>query len=74
MGPLISVVIPNYNHAPYLKQRIDSVLNQTWEDFELIILDDHSIDDSREIIELYRGHAKVENIVLFTNIFFSWSN
>lgn len=50
---LVSVIIPNYNHSQFLKQRIDSVLNQTFTDFELIILDDCSNDDSRTIIERY---------------------
>lgn len=57
--PLVSVIIPNYNHAPYLKQRIDSVLEQTFQDFEVIILDDCSTDNSKEIIESYRSHPKV---------------
>ncbi len=61
--PLVSVIIPNYNHAKYLKQRIDSVLNQTFQDFEVIILDDCSTDDSREVIEQYRNHPKISNIV-----------
>lgn len=61
--PLLSVVIPNYNHAPYLQQRIDSVLNQTFQDFEVIILDDCSPDNSKEIIEFYRGHEKVKKII-----------
>ncbi len=60
--PKVSVIIPNYNHAPYLEQRIDSVLNQTFQDFELIILDDNSIDESKVIIEQYRNHPKVLNI------------
>lgn len=60
---LVSVIIPNYNHALYLKQRIDSVLNQTFQDFEVIILDDCSTDDSREIIEQYRGNAKISQII-----------
>ena len=51
--PKVSVIIPNYNHAKYLKQRIDSVLNQTFQDTEVIILDDCSTDNSREIIETY---------------------
>lgn len=38
MSPLVSVIIPSYNHEKFLKERIDSVLNQTFQDFELIIL------------------------------------
>jgi glycosyltransferase involved in cell wall biosynthesis len=50
---LVSVIIPGYNHAQYLRQRIDSVLNQSYRYFELIILDDCSTDESREIIDEY---------------------
>lgn len=53
-NPLISVIIPNYNHARYLPERIDSVLGQTCRNMEVIILDDCSTDDSREVIERYR--------------------
>lgn len=49
----ISVIIPNYNHAAYLRKRIDSVLNQTLQPTEIIILDDCSTDNSVEIIEEY---------------------
>ena len=60
--PLVSVIIPNYNHAPYLKERIDSVLNQSYRNFEVILLDDCSSDNSREIIDSYRGHEKISHI------------
>lgn len=60
--PLVSIIIPNYNHAPFLKERIDSVLNQTYRNFEVILLDDYSSDNSREIIESYRGHVKIRHI------------
>lgn len=61
--PKVSVIIPNYNHSSYLKERIDSILNQTFQNFEVIILDDCSTDNSKEIIELYRDHTKVSHIV-----------
>ncbi|MFD1466660.1 glycosyltransferase family 2 protein [Hymenobacter caeli] len=51
--PKVSVIIPNYNHAKYLVQRIESVLTQTLRDTEVVILDDCSPDNSREIIERY---------------------
>ena len=51
--PLVSVVVPNYNHEKYLPQRIESILNQTFTDFELIILDDCSADNSLEVIGKY---------------------
>lgn len=61
--PLITVIIPNYNHANFLHRRIESVLLQTWNDFDVIILDDCSTDDSKTIIEQYRNHPKVKAIV-----------
>ncbi|MFI3306313.1 MAG: glycosyltransferase [Rikenellaceae bacterium] len=64
--PKVSVVLPNYNHSLYLRERIDSILNQTYQDFELIILDDKSPDNSVEIIESYRNHEKVSHIVINT--------
>jgi glycosyltransferase involved in cell wall biosynthesis len=60
--PLVSVIIPNYNHARFLEKRIQSVLDQTFQDFDLIILDDASTDNSREIIERYRSHPKIVHI------------
>ena len=62
--PKVSVVIPNYNHARYLEQRIESVLEQSFIDFEVIILDDHSTDNSREIIDKYAAHAKVAAVII----------
>lgn len=59
----VSVIIPNYNHAAYLKKRIDSVLNQTRTDFEVLILDDNSQDNSKDIIESYSNHPKVSCIL-----------
>lgn len=51
--PAVSVIVPNYNHARFLRQRIDTILAQTYRDFELILLDDCSTDDSRPILRDY---------------------
>ncbi len=59
----VSVIIPNYNHGKYLTQRIESVLNQTYSQFEVIIFDDCSTDNSREIIERYRSNPKISHII-----------
>lgn len=61
--PLVSVIIPNYNHAIFLKERIESVLNQSYQDFEIIILDDVSTDNSKEIIMRYEENPHVSHIV-----------
>lgn len=59
----VSVIVPNYNHAKFLTQRMETILAQTFRDFEVIILDDNSTDNSRELIEQYRGHEKVSYII-----------
>ena len=61
--PTVSVIVPNYNHAPFLEQRLESILNQSFQDFELILIDDASTDTSRDIIEHYRGNPHVSHIV-----------
>lgn len=57
--PSVSVVVPNYNHARFLRQRIDAILGQTLQDFELILLDDCSTDESREILRSYGSDSRV---------------
>lgn len=62
--PLVSVVVPNYNHARYLEQRLDSVFNQTYQNFEVIVLDDCSTDNSLEIIEQYKDNPHLSKVVV----------
>lgn len=51
--PSVSVIIPGYNHAEYLQERIDSVLKQDYQSFEVILLDDCSSDGSAEVMKGY---------------------
>ncbi|MCB0455996.1 MAG: glycosyltransferase family 2 protein, partial [Aequorivita sp.] len=67
MGPKVSVIIPNYNHAAFLEQRLQTVLQQTFQDFEVILLDDASTDGSQEILESYRNHPKVAHLIINSN-------
>jgi lipopolysaccharide biosynthesis protein/glycosyltransferase involved in cell wall biosynthesis len=60
--PGVTVIVPNYNHAQYLPQRLDSIFDQTYQDFEVILLDDGSSDNSLEILEKYVHRAGVQMI------------
>lgn len=51
--PSVSVCMPMYNASPYLRECVDSILSQSFEDFELLIVDDGSTDDSVEIVRSY---------------------
>ena len=51
--PLVSIIMPNFNNEKYLGQAIDSVLNQTLTNFELIVIDDGSTDGSLDILKSY---------------------
>lgn len=58
-SPLVSVYITNYNYERFIEQSIQSVLQQSLNDWELIIIDDGSTDNSKEIIERYREDERV---------------
>lgn len=58
MAPKISIVIPVYNSAKYLRECLDSICNQSFEDWEIIAIDDGSRDESAAILDEYAGHDK----------------
>ena len=53
MNPLVTVLMPVYNGEKYLREAIKSILNQTFRDFEFLIIDDGSTDKSAEIIKSF---------------------
>lgn len=75
-GCLVSIVIPNYNYANYLQERFQSILNQTYRNYEIIFLDDASTDDSANMVKEQFGqfitHFEV-NTINTGNPFTQWN-
>ena len=65
MAPIFSVIIPTFNRAYCIKRTIDSVLNQSFKDFDIFVIDNNSIDNTEEIINSYNNprinFQKIEN-------------
>ena len=64
--PQVTVILPTWNRAKWLKTSVESVLSQTFQDFELIVVDDASTDSTVEILESYSG--KIRSIFLSENL------
>lgn len=62
VNPLVTVIVPNYNHARFLNQRLDSIFNQTYNNFEVILLDDLSQDNSIEVLDSYKDSRIIHRI------------
>jgi glycosyltransferase involved in cell wall biosynthesis len=61
MNPLVSIVIPCYNSQDFVKQAIDSALNQTYQNTEVIVINDGSTDDSLNIIKSFGDRIRIES-------------
>lgn len=68
VSPALSVVMPVYNAAPHLREAIDSVLAQTFTDFELLLLDDGSSDGGAAVLASYAGDPRVRVLPSPTNL------
>jgi glycosyltransferase involved in cell wall biosynthesis len=62
--PEVSVIVPNYNHGKYLPRRLESILDQKYQDFEIILLDDCSTDNSVKILTYYSQNEKVKYFLI----------
>lgn len=63
--PKVSIIVPNYNYDRYLTERLESITQQTYKDFEIIILDDCSTDNSRKIIQEYATKEERVSHIIF---------
>jgi Glycosyltransferases involved in cell wall biogenesis len=61
--PLVSVIVPSYNHAHYITQCIESIIQQSYKNFELVVIDDGSKDDTRTVLEAL--HLKYNFTLVF---------
>jgi len=64
---LVSVVVASYNHAEFLERRMESLINQTYQDMEILVIDDCSSDNSVEILRKYESHPKVKLVLRENN-------
>ncbi len=71
--PNVSVIMPTYNRSKQCSEAVDSVLRQTYKDFETILIDDGSTDNTRELLKKYG--AKINYIYRKNEgMLFSWRN
>jgi len=63
----VSIVIPTYNAAPFLERCINSALNQTLQEIEVIVVNDKSTDNTEEILKKYDGEKKFKSVTLEKN-------
>ncbi len=76
ISPKVSIVVPSYNCAKYLSQRLESIASQTFQDIEIILIDDASIDGSQEILQKFSNTRPDVQVFLETqnsgSVFKAW--
>ena len=63
----VDIILPNYNSSPYLSETIDSVINQTFKNWKLIIIDDNSNIETKKILKKYENEPNINIIWLPKN-------
>lgn len=76
--PKVSVIVPNYNHAMYLRRRLESIYHQTYTNIEVLLLDDCSTDESRDVLTEFANHYPEITTLLFNpknsgGVFHQWA-
>ncbi len=66
-APTVSVIVPSYNYERFLKARLQSIVDQTYQDMEVIVIDDASTDDSRSVIESFSHDPRVRVVYCAVN-------
>lgn len=59
----VSIIIPSYNHLQFLRKRIESIFNQSFSNYEVILIDDNSFDGSWEYLKQFEHHPKVSHCI-----------
>lgn len=75
--PLVSIIVPNYNHAAYLSLRLESIFSQTYQNFEVILLDDASSDSSADVLREFHQRYPAKSTLLINEansggVFYQW--
>ena len=65
--PLVDIILPNYNKGIFLEEAINSVINQTYQNWKLYIIDDNSTDNSLQILNKFSNSKKIKIIKLHKN-------
>lgn len=62
--PKVSIIVPNYNYKKYLPKRLESIVRQAFNDYEIILLDDHSTDGSQELLIDFANKKQIKHCII----------
>ena len=68
MKSLVSAIVTSYNHADYIVQRMESLATQTYDNIEIIVVDDNSKDNSVEVLKSLKNRINFRLIILESNV------